>query len=346
MTVKLQREILTPQMLQYDDFSSRGETQYLPYLMYFNRPDYRSDAINTDRLGFRISHGATEQASVGSSIPEGPVRLLVGGSVSLGYGSTSDATTMASRLWTEHAPSRPWLTYAGHTYNSTQELLLFFLYRHLLPPVEEIVIFSGFNTLVMSRLTDMHRADQGPFFFCGEFFEQMEEVRSRHRKSSRGFGRRSKPAAPSWPSPDEVRPELDEAIARAVDLVSRHLDSWQVLAAATGARVSFVLQPLSTWLREEPAPQEKLIFDELDKISKLGTWEALYGDISSVEAGQRYADALAPACEKRGVRFVNLNPVLRAVVTDQSWLYVDRAHLTDEGNDIVAALVADQLGLS
>jgi hypothetical protein len=33
-------------------------------------------------------------------------------------------------------------------------------------------------------------------------------------------------------------------------------------------------------------------------------------------------------------------------VTDQSWLYVDRAHLTDEGNDIVAALLAEQLGLS
>lgn len=333
-------------MLQYDDFASRGETQYLPYLMYFNRPDYRSEAINTDRLGFRISHGATEQASVGSSIPEGPVRLLVGGSVPLGYGSTSDATTLASRLWTEHAPSRPWLTYAGHTYNSTQELLLFLLYRHLLPPVEEIVIFSGFNTLVMSRLTEMHRADQGPFYFCGEFFDQMEEVRSKHRKSSLGFGRRSKPAASAWPSPDEVRPELDEAIASAVDLTSRHLESWQVLAAATGARVTFVLQPMATWLRETPAPQEKLIFDELDKISKLGTWEALYGDISSVDAGQRYADALAPACEKQGVRFLNLNPVLRAAVTDQTWLYVDRAHLTDEGNDTVAALVAEQLGLS
>ncbi|QOC89921.1 SGNH/GDSL hydrolase family protein [Micromonospora craniellae] len=344
--MKLQREILTPQMVQYDDFSSRGETQYLPYLMYFNRPDYRSEAINTDRLGFRISHGVDEQASVGSTLPDGPVRLLVGGSVPLGYGSTSDATTMASRLWTKHASSRPWLTYAGHCYNSTQELLLFLLYRHLLPPVEEIVILSGFNTLVMSRLVEMHRADQGPFYFCGEFFEQMEEVRARHRKTSRGFGRRAKPAVPSWPSPDEVRPELDDAIASAVDLVGRHLASWQVLAAATGARVSFVLQPMATWLRAEPAPEEKLIFDELDRISKLGTWDALYGDVSSVAAGQRYADALAPACERQGVRFVNLNPVLRAAVTDKSWLYVDRAHLTDEGNDIVAALLADQLGLS
>ncbi|MGH3746399.1 MAG: Inducer of phenazine A, partial [Micromonosporaceae bacterium] len=70
-----QRAKLTPQMLQYDDFDDRAEARWLSYLMYFHRTNYRSDVINTDRLGFRISHGASEPASAGGNMPKGPVRL-------------------------------------------------------------------------------------------------------------------------------------------------------------------------------------------------------------------------------------------------------------------------------
>jgi hypothetical protein len=334
-------EQLTPQNADYLDFLDRGETNYLPYLMYFNRPNFRSAVINTDQFGFRISHGSNGSASVGGDRLDEPVRLLVGGSGVLGYGATSDATTLASRLWTKHAPSRPWLTVGAPYFNSTQELMLFTLYRHLLPPVEEIVIFSGFNNLVMAQLTGLQLLGQGPFFFCNEYFEKMQELRKRYAKPVRGPRWRSGPKQAAEPA----RPPTSMTEA-AVDLTMRHLDTWLVLAAATGARVSYVLQPLATWLRKEPAPQEKLLFEEFDQFSEFGAWEERYGEVGSIATGAAYAAALGAACDGRGIPFVDMNARLTAAVDPTDWLFVDRGHCTDEGYDVSAALLAESLELS
>ncbi|MGH3750840.1 MAG: SGNH/GDSL hydrolase family protein, partial [Micromonosporaceae bacterium] len=307
---------------------------------YFHRTNYRSDVINTDRLGFRISHGASEPASAGGNMPKGPVRLFVGSSTAMGIGAESDAATLPSRLWSKYAPSRPWLNFAGRSYSSVQELMLFMLHRHLLPEIDEIVLFSGLNNLATARLPKSQRGEHGAFFNCGDFFDQMDALKLRVRKAKLGLTRRAKSTPP--PADEPVRP-LDVRMSDAVELTVRHLDSWQIFAQAAGARVSFVLQPLATWVREEPAAQEKLLFGELDKISNF--WQ-LFGDIATKESGRRYADELRQACEKQGVPFLDINPVLADAVTEQNWLFVDRAHFTDEGHDIVARLLAEQLNLS
>jgi hypothetical protein len=117
------------------------------------------------------------------------------------------------------------------------------------------------------------------------------------------------------------------------------------MLAGQHTRISYVLQPLAFWVREEPAPEERLLFDELDTISKLGTWQALYGDISTPEAHSAYAEALRSTCERRGVTFLDLNAILAKEASPKDWLYVDRAHYTDHGNDVVARLIAEQLPL-
>ena len=336
-----QSERLTPHNADYLDFLDRGKMNYLPYLMYFNRPNFRSAVINTDQFGFRVSHGPNGQASVGGDRLDGPVRLLVGGSGVLSYGATSDATTLPSRLWMKHAPARPWLNFGAPYFNSTQELMLFMLYRHLLPPVDEIVIFSGFNTLVMAQLTGLDLLGQGPFFFCNEYFEKMEELRKRYAKPVKGPRWRTGPK----PSPEATRPTAT-MIEAAVDLTMRHLDSWLVMAGATGTRVSFVLQPLATWVREEPAAQEKLLFDEFDQFSEFGAWTERYGEVGSIATGAAYAAALGAACARKGVPFADMNSRLAAAVGPSDWLFVDRGHCTDHGYDIAAALLAESLELS
>lgn len=336
--MKSQRELLTPQMLRYDDFDDRAETRYLPYLMYFHRSDYRSETINTDRLGFRISHGGTERASA-LNHPKGPVRLLAGSSTPFGIGATSDAATMASRLWTTYAPSLPWLNFAGRSHNSMQELLVYMMYRETVPEIDEIVVFSGLNDLALARLPESQRGDHGGFFNCGEYFDAMEELRASHRKAKRGFGRRA--AAPE-PEPHVV-PPLEDRIAFAVDLTAKHLAALRLLSAPTGARITYVLQPLATWVRDTHSSEEQAVFGELDKRSNF--WE-LYGDIATMETGRRYAEALRVACEAQGVRFLDISPVVAKSVTEADWLYVDRAHFTDHGTEIVSRVLAESLGLS
>lgn len=297
---------LTPHMREYaDGFDDRG-TRWLPYLMYFNPTDHRSDVVNTDRLGFRLSHGRGAVASLGGSLPSGPVRLLVGSSTVFGIGATSDAATLASRLWSCHAPSTPWLNMAGRSHNSAQELLLFTLYRHLLPPVTEIVLFSGFNNLGLSRLPTWMHGDHGAFFSCVSYFERMEHPAACGGRAPSGIGRllgRHRAAAV-----EKAIPEPDEQIARAVE-----------------------------------APPERLLFDELDRIA---SFTQKYGDIVAMDVGRRYALRLQSGCARIGVRFVDIGPVIAAAMRPEDWLYVDRIHFTDAGHDLVAGLLAWELELS
>lgn len=345
--MKLYRETLTPQMLVYDDFNDRAETRWLPYLMYFHRTNYSSDVINTDRLGFRISHGANEVGSVGGVMPRGPVRLLAGASSALGIGATSDRTTLPSLLWSRYSPQLPWLNFGGQSFNPLQELMLYVIYRHLLPQVDEVVIFGGFNSLALAQMPDSLQADVGAFFFCGDFFEQMDKLKDRLRQEKAGLWRsadKGKDKNPARSETSVLDPQI--LISRAVTLAARYLEMWQQLAGPGGTRISYVLQPLATWWREEPAPPEKELFTELDRISKYGTFEKLYGRIATMEVAALYAKAMEDVCAKLGIVFVDLNPVMAGACKPEDWIYVDRAHYTDAGHDLVARLIAEQLSLA
>jgi hypothetical protein len=334
--VKLHRDELTPQLQEYARFDDRGEARYLPHLMYFHQADYRSAVINTDRAGFRISHGpGGAQASAAGTVPGGPVRIISGSSTVLGIGATSDAATLSSRLWTKHAPGAPWLNFGGRCYNSTQEILLFMLYRHLLPEIDEVVVFSGLNDLTVGRLPAWQQGDHGAFWFCGEYYEKMEELREHNRKLNKVPGRRTERRR-TVSGHDEVRRDIPEVIASAVELTLRHLDTWRRLAGPR-ARISYVLQPMALWVRDVHSPEEQLLFDEIDRISKLGTWEALYGDISTRKVAAAFSEALRAGCAKRDVRYYDLNPVLAEAVTEKDWI---------KGYDLVAGILADTLELS
>lgn len=341
----LHRDTLTPQLREYDKFDDPSRRSYEPYLMYFHQKNFRSPVINTDASGFRISVGpGGEQASAGGNVPPGPVRVISGSSTALGIGATTDAGTMASLLWGRYAPSRPWLNLAGRCYNSTQEVLLFTLYRHRLPEVDEVVIFSGLNDLTVARLPEWQQGDHGAFYFCGEYFEVMDELRERNRKNSKIFGRRAE-RVPAISTHDEVRRDLSMVVDSATELTLRHLDTWRRVAGPH-TRISYILQPMALWMRDVHAREEQLLFDEIDNISKLGTWEELYGDISRKETARAFADALRAGCEKKDVRFIDLNPIVAEAIDEKDWIFVDRAHYTDHGYDLVARILAEQLALT
>lgn len=334
---------LTPQMLHYTDrLYEDGKVHWLPYVMFFQPANHESPIANTDRLGFRIARNDHGQASVGGRLPAGPVNVIAGGSTAFGVGATADAATVPSRLWSTYAPEYAWLNFGGRGHNSAQELINFTLHQHLLPEVRNIVLFSGLNTLSLARLPERLRGEHGAFYNCNEFIEIMYEL---HRPPrvwglSQLLSRdRTGPSARYKPPPT---PPAAEQVGIAVDLTLRHLAGWRRLADSLGATLSFALQPLATWVRDRPAPPEQLLFDELDGLFRFSD---LYGDIIPAQVGHDYAVALRAGCEGMGVRFIELGPLLADAVAPDDWIFVDRAHLTDQGYDVVAALLAHHLDL-
>lgn len=331
-------EKLTPHMRAYaEDFSDSGSINWLPYLMYFHPFNYRSPTVNTDASGFRYSEGAGRKWSVsdlGEAGDADAVRLIAGSSTVFGIGASADRHTLASRLTENDPRPEPWVNFGGRSFNSTQELMLFVLHRHKLPKVEEIVLFSGFNDLGLARLPASMRMEHGAFFMCRDFFDAMRKKKQSpfttwfRSRNGRGGGE------------DDEAPEIDEQIAYAADLTLRHLDVWRALADDMGAKLTFVLQPLSNWVRETGSPEEEALFADLEKH---GRFAETYGDILERENFEAYARRLAEGAAKIGVRFVNMAPVIADAAAPDQWIFVDRIHFTDDGHDFVSKLLLDQL---
>lgn len=329
------RSELTPQMRDYEaKFTDAGEVRWLPYLMYFHPAGHRSDAVNTDASGFRYSEARGQRYSVADrGGTTGAARLLAGSSTVFGIGASADSHTLPSRL-TEHDPRpEPWLNFGGRSFNSTQELTLFSLYRHLVPEVSEIVLLSGFNNLGLARLPASVRGEHGAFFNCNQFFDFFQAVSTGSgHQPLRSRLRRGKNAAAPDPAPEPV-PSMPDQIAYAAELTLRHLDCWRALAQDLGARLTFVLQPLSGWVRPTGTPEEERLFAELDE---LGNFSQTYGDILQPQVCADYADAIEAGAKKMDVGFLNLGPLLADKIAPDQWLFVDRIHFTDSGHDFVA----------
>src|SRR3569833_4742654 len=162
---------LTPQMQGYvGEFMDPDTLGWLPYVMYIHPTNFRTDIVPTDDSGFRYSEARNARYSATTLNTEDPVRQLVGSSTAFGTGATADRHTLSSRL-TENDP-RPerWINFSGRAFPRMQELFQFLLYRHRLPPVKEVVIFSGLNDLVLFGFFLFLCGVFGGFFFCFLFF--------------------------------------------------------------------------------------------------------------------------------------------------------------------------------
>ncbi|MCD5326614.1 SGNH/GDSL hydrolase family protein [Chromobacterium piscinae] len=321
------RERLTPQMAAYEEkFADSGDIRWLPYLMYFHPTNHASAVVNTDASGFRYSESQGRRFSVRDNDSRQPARLLAGSSTVFGIGASSDGWTLSSRLTEHDERGLPWLNFGGRSFNSAQELILLSLYRHTLPPIEEIVLFSGFNNLGLARLPSHIRQEHGAFFNCNEFFESLGTNRTKGllqagKKLFSGGAREEEP------------PSLEQQIAYAADLTLHHLLTWNAIAKDLDAKLTFVLQPLAGWVRPQGSKEEEALFAELDQ---LGRFTEVYGDILNKNACSQYAAALREGVEKLGARFINLSPILAETLAPEQWLFVDRIHFTDQGHDFVA----------
>jgi hypothetical protein len=327
-------------MLEYDaQFSDGGVITWLPYVMYFHPADYRSPVVNTDSLGFRFTTCDGETIGVDDYGANSAVNILAGSSTVFGIGASCDAATMASRLNHHSAgQSAPWINMGGRSHNSAQELLLHVLTRHRLPKIDRIVLFSGFNDLGLARLAAASRFEGGAFFLCNTFFDRLEE---RHRGAGRLRRRlRSVCSGGERPAGAAEALDLDQQIRYAAGLVLRHLDAWRALAEDAGAQLTYVLQPLARWVRDVGTEKEEALFSYLDE---LGRFSDRYGDIGRPDVGRRYADLLRAGCERMGVGFADMTPLVAGALEPTDWMFVDRIHFTDYGYDLVARLLLDEI---
>ncbi|GGX22896.1 SGNH/GDSL hydrolase family protein [Streptomyces noursei] len=333
---------LTPQMKEYEEFAY-AEMRWLPYLMYANRADHRSKVINTDRHGFRFTHARAGVYSVGDNLPDGPVNVLLGGSTALGFGATGDAHTISSQL--SQRGERPWLNLGVAGFNSTQDVILLLLHLHQLPQVENIVVLSGLNNLVVAGLPHPGH-EYGQFFFSGEHFRQLEEhTPDQQKRGLKKITEAAKRLGRSDSDSEEPRvPDIKERLALAVNNTALDLDRMKALVGPTGTRIHFVLQPVAPWMEKQPSPEEALLFNELDS-HRANAW-GLFQPVMAKDVYRTYANELSEVCKARDISFVDMNATLDDAAEPAQWLFVDRAHFIDEGYRIISDAMTSRLDIS
>ncbi len=346
---------LTPQIRDYDEFMYLG-VRWLPYTMFFHHKNYRSDVINTDDLGFRhSSFGTARDVGVANYPKDRPINLLVGGSTALGTGTTSDAHTVASRLaaWT----GEPWINFSGRGYNAVQEVLMYMMHQHRFERINNVVVLSGINTLALEGQPDELSTDHGRYYYSFEYQHYMnrynDDLKRRKRTYASALESREKGFLSRYISKlmDEDNPadvvitddevDVPTRVRRGAWVVSNAMKQWQQLLAGTGAKLSFVLQPMSSWTRDYLTPDEQEIFHAIDSCPN-NFWR-LFSRILGNEIHAPFADNIRDRCEAHHIRFADMNVLLRDSPLIDDYLFVDRVHFNDKGYDEVARLIAHQV---
>ncbi|WP_380283584.1 IopA [Kitasatospora purpeofusca] len=333
---------LTPQIKQYEEFAT-GEVRWLPYVMFFNRPGYRSPVVNTDAGGFRVSHGTAGPVSLLGTVPEEPVGVVLGASPAFGFGASGDAWTIPSLL-ARGPQARPWLNLAAPAFNSTQEAALFQLHRHRLPAVRDVVVFSGLNNLVVAGLPQAD-GDYPQFFFSGEFFGQLGAPDLGQRMGQPGWARgRLGRVAKRLGRPEEgadtaggAVPDPAARVETAVRHAARDLRTLADLVTPLGARLHYVLQPTATWTRKPFTAEERVLIEEAGA-ERAGMWN-LFAPVLDPAVHDGYAERLEAVCKELGVSFLDANAAVAASPAAEEWLFVDQVHLTDRGHQVTAELL-------
>ena len=330
---------LIPQMQAYDQLRS----SWVPHLMYVNEPDFRSDVCNTDEHGFRLTHKNDEVLDFQKfQQTTGRKAVLCGASTVFGTGATSDSATMPSVL--NRDSDTTWFNFGGMAHTSTQELLMYLLFR---PKSECVVLFSGINNLAIHAWSPYFSEVYGSIF-NQSLFQILNRIdgHGQYLKylSTRlldRFVRRLRGLVPFIPQDSDMvlSADLDMRYQSSIEILARDLDVWVMLRDQLGFSLTFVLQPISVWMSKNLCPQEQELIGQLDESGRR-QWGESGGELQRYmsDSYPRYRSDTQQLCERRGIKWVDCNQML----PDEGWLFVDRTHLTDYGQELAAEVIKSE----
>jgi len=310
-----------------------------PYVNCSLRPNLRLPFISTDGYGFRRS--TAPDGIVDSKGWAGRARraLALGNSFMLGWGSSSDATTLPSLL--NAATDYRFLNLAVMGASSMQELTAALPF---LPQAELVVVGSGAGN-PLHYLEFGGEYDAFGAFFGQEAYLGTSQTDFRHIAALLKHPHGSAAADPATAAlrrrlEEQAKPvmhwlpaQLDARLALAAEHLARDLRTL-LHALPDNARLVFAMQPLAPLAKPvlEPDEQALLALYRQRPISR-NVFEPYLND--------RLPELVATAravCEGLGIPFLDLN-----AVDYRGLCFKDYGHTLDDGNRLIARRLADWL---
>lgn len=340
--------------------------EFRPYAMYINEPNYRSEAVNTDEMGFRHQYLNSPERMRWAKLKDEfqACDALVGNSTVFGVDAPSDRATISHHMNTmfKDPAGTPVINLGIRGATSQQELVTFQSMRRFMPPVRRIIIFSGIITATVIALPNsfIYR-DFGTIFsevynfglFCQQYKKAQYDDRelALHRfhewidRQLRTFPRLERLIMRKFaPAPKRVSPVLEspsqqqDRYEAVMALFAGDMRNWAAIAKGMGAEVDFVLQPTINWTVKPMTPEESVLFEIDFKDERFHLKE-----YATKEFYHRYRERVSRICEETGVAFHDANEWLNSGLYDDMTIFSDVCHMTDIAAQVMAQLLRERL---
>ena len=319
----------------------------LPYITTTTQPDFHSTVVNTDELGFRVSH-------INKSIVDSRTwwdfderAVVIGGSTVFGIGASKDTTTISSQLG--DLTNTAFLNLGIRAGNSTQELIA------TLPFIGEsrnIVICSGINNLLVNLQSIGINDLYGPLFAEEVLHDlstySIHEIRESLKSTLKNINTRTilnelssrvislltgRGRIINKRRDSSYRP-IEDAFNQALSIQCRYLN-FMAKAMPNKDRLIFISQPFGEVESKNRTIEEQQLFEISDSMQG-SQWELMKSQL--VDMWPRYVADLRKFCQAEGIEFYCLDDL-----QFNGWTFVDRVHLTDNGYGQIARFISSKL---
>lgn len=335
----------------------KHSNEFRPFVTSFGQANYRSGALNTDQLGFRVQFDTRGKIVDFYKFIDKTIKgnLLIGGSTAFGVDCSSDENTFASKITQSGTLLLNWGVRGAVC---QQELITYLSQKHLLPEIENIVVFSGANDASMVCLDgEFAYPEWGSVFSEDCFFRQYGRQyipRSRNaiqigrvvswieNQFNRGGWRKfllnwlARSQASAY-QPGSVSLTESERLQVVIGHLKNCLETWGWVARSTGVKIHYVLQPVVGWSTKELSDRERtLIKSDIRAVPELAIF-------TSSDFYRKFKAALAVAFEVSEIRFHDANLWLSDHRYDREDIFTDSCHLNDRGNELIAQLLTTHI---
>jgi lysophospholipase L1-like esterase len=297
-----------------------------PYLTYSLPRGHRSPSINIDEMGFRLSESPFGSVDSANWAAAGGGGLVVGNSVAIGLGASSDGGSVPSRL--AFLTGVRQLNAGTCASTSLQELVAAVPFLHA---ARTVVIVSGGND-VANHLYSRTPFAPFPQISYESAYDKVSAIPmydladlTDGKEPSQEMTRRPAVERLPWGT-DDIEQRIDTALAhrlRDIGIVTR--------AVSDDTRVLFCLQPLATARTRTLTAEEEARYPF--HAPTLGLLHSVIEDKAEACAAK-----LAAGCAGLGAGFLNL-----AADKFTGSVFLDNVHLNDDGYQQAARMIHEAL---
>lgn len=343
---------LVPQMKTYD----RLGFEWLPYLMFSQTPNFRSDTINTDKNGYRFSN--KEDVSFQSIFDvkkkdqqSDGVNLILGNSFGFGVGALNDKGTISGILNNNNI----YYNIACRAHVGFQEIISVFSNINKFKKIKKIIVISGIADFYLSNYFKMTYPDL--LYFNSQFLNSMNKSRINKKKrlskffldiffpktlNEENIWKLNSNNIIEFVTSKEFRETFktnntDFTTVSFEEKLERNFSIYRLFKSHFSCEVEFYLNPILNWSKELCEEEKKLheysnkYFSSLSKFAfKLFT-EDNHNHLSNL---------LKKVSSKNEIPFYDANLYFKEVTSKNDWLFVDGAHCNNDGYKIMSDYIS------